>query len=76
MKKKDQISLDEELALKLQYEEKEEEERLAREKAQREEEANIVSWDNMQAIVDDDYQMAQQIQAEEQEKLSIEEKSK
>ncbi|GJW35424.1 hypothetical protein Tco_0058344 [Tanacetum coccineum] len=42
MKKKDQISLDEELAFKLQAEE-EEEERLAREKAQREEEANIVS---------------------------------
>ncbi|GJS37630.1 hypothetical protein Tco_0536012 [Tanacetum coccineum] len=41
MKKKDQISLDEELAFKLQAEE--EEERLAREKAQREEEANIVA---------------------------------
>ncbi|GKF71443.1 hypothetical protein Tco_0207557, partial [Tanacetum coccineum] len=41
MKKKYQISLDEELAFKLQAEE-EEEERLAREKAQREEEANIV----------------------------------
>ncbi|GKC98643.1 hypothetical protein Tco_1168918, partial [Tanacetum coccineum] len=39
MKKKDQISLDEELAFKLQAEE--EEERLAREKAQRKEEANI-----------------------------------
>ncbi|GJY41421.1 hypothetical protein Tco_0428691 [Tanacetum coccineum] len=48
MKKKDQISLDEELAFKLQAEEEEEkeeeeEERLAREKAQREEESNIVS---------------------------------
>ncbi|GJX68364.1 hypothetical protein Tco_0304091 [Tanacetum coccineum] len=74
MKKKDQISLDEELAFKLQAEE--EEERLAREKAQREEEANIVSWDNVQAMIDADYQMAQQMQAEEQEKLSIEEKSK
>ncbi|GKA25701.1 hypothetical protein Tco_0711810, partial [Tanacetum coccineum] len=42
MKKKDQISLDEELAFKLQAEE-EEEKRLAREKAQREEEANIIS---------------------------------
>ncbi|GJX46575.1 hypothetical protein Tco_0271765 [Tanacetum coccineum] len=75
MKKKDQISLDEELAFKLQAEE-EEEERLAREKAQREEEANIVAWDNVQAMIDADYQMAQQMQAEEQEKLSIEEKSK
>ncbi|GKC76181.1 hypothetical protein Tco_1126955 [Tanacetum coccineum] len=40
--KKDQISLDEELAFKLQAK-KEEEERLVREKAQREEEANIVA---------------------------------
>ncbi|GKF53008.1 hypothetical protein Tco_0159918 [Tanacetum coccineum] len=74
MKKKDQISLDEELAFKLQA--KEEEERLAREKAQQIEEANIVAWDNVQAMIDADYQMAQQMQAEEQEKLSIEEKSK
>ncbi|GJX49166.1 hypothetical protein Tco_0276011 [Tanacetum coccineum] len=43
---------------------------------QREEEANIISWDNVQAMIDADYQMAQQMQAEEQEKLSIEEKSK
>ncbi|GJY56920.1 hypothetical protein Tco_0456035 [Tanacetum coccineum] len=74
MKKKDQISLDEELAFKLQAEE--EEERLAREKAQQIEEANIVAWDNVQEMIDDDYQMAQQMQAEEQEKLSIKEKSK
>ncbi|GJT58158.1 hypothetical protein Tco_0993212 [Tanacetum coccineum] len=51
----------------------EEEDRLVR---QRDEEANIVSWDNVQAMIDADYQMAQQIQAKEQEKLSIEEKSK
>ncbi|GJZ16788.1 hypothetical protein Tco_0552911 [Tanacetum coccineum] len=56
--KKDQISLDEELTFKLQAEE-EEEERIAREKAQREEEANIVAWDNVQAMIDADYQMAQ-----------------
>ncbi|GJR65155.1 hypothetical protein Tco_0011220 [Tanacetum coccineum] len=37
------------------------------EKAQQIEEANIVSWDNMQAMIDVDYQMAQQMQAEEQE---------
>ncbi|GJR83554.1 hypothetical protein Tco_0154339 [Tanacetum coccineum] len=51
----------------------EEEDRLVR---QTEEEANIVSWDNVQAMIDVDYQMAQQMKAEEQEKLSIEEKSK
>ncbi|GJU61966.1 hypothetical protein Tco_1243801, partial [Tanacetum coccineum] len=56
--------------------EEEEEERLAREKAQRDEEGNIVSWDNVQAMIDADYQMVQQMQAEEQEKLSIKEKSK
>ncbi|GJW55267.1 hypothetical protein Tco_0099352 [Tanacetum coccineum] len=53
-----------------------EEERLAR---QKEEEANIAlleSWDNTQAIMDDDFQLAQQMQTEEQEQLSIEEKSK
>ncbi|GJU05737.1 hypothetical protein Tco_1122167 [Tanacetum coccineum] len=75
MKKKYQISLDKELVFKLQAEE-EEEERLAREKAQQIKETNIVSWDNIQAMIDADYQMAQQMQAEEQEKLSIEEKSK
>ncbi|GKF98061.1 hypothetical protein Tco_0296844, partial [Tanacetum coccineum] len=67
--------LDKELAFKLQAEE-EEEERIAREKAQQIEEANIISWDNVQAMIDDDYQMAQQMQEEEQEKLSIKEKSK
>ncbi|GJS77226.1 putative ribonuclease H-like domain-containing protein [Tanacetum coccineum] len=55
MKKKDQISLDEELAFKLQAEE-EKEERLAREKVQQIEEANIVSWDNVQEMIDVDYQ--------------------
>ncbi|GKC90771.1 hypothetical protein Tco_1151420, partial [Tanacetum coccineum] len=73
MKKLEQMRLDEELAFKLQVEE--EEERLAREKAQQVEKGNI-SWDNVQALIDVGYQMAQQMQAEEQEKLSIEEKSK
>ncbi|GKG24948.1 hypothetical protein Tco_0395576, partial [Tanacetum coccineum] len=48
---------------------------LAKEKDQKEEEANI-SWDNVQAMIDADYQMAQQMQEEEQKQLSIEEKSK
>ncbi|GKD90465.1 hypothetical protein Tco_1365972, partial [Tanacetum coccineum] len=72
LSKKDQLMLDEELAFKLQAE-LEEEDRLVR---QREEEDNIVLWDNVQAMIDVDYQMAQKMQAEEQEKLSIEEKSK
>ncbi|GJY22920.1 hypothetical protein Tco_0396578 [Tanacetum coccineum] len=79
LKKKDQIMYDQEVALNLQAQlqaKLEEEERLTR---QKEEEANIAlieSWDNTQTIMDDDYQMAQQLQAEEQERLSIEEKSK
>ncbi|GJR65974.1 ribonuclease H-like domain-containing protein [Tanacetum coccineum] len=78
LKKKEQIRLDEELALKLQAE-NEKEARLAREKAQQVEVANIAlieSWDNIQAMMEADYQMAQQLQAEEQEQLSIKEKSK
>ncbi|GKD87030.1 hypothetical protein Tco_1358184, partial [Tanacetum coccineum] len=75
MKKKELIRLDDEIASKLQVE-FDEEVRLAREKAEKEEEANIVSWDNVQAMIDVDYQMAQKIQVEEQEKLSIKEKSK
>ncbi|GJT85093.1 hypothetical protein Tco_1066810 [Tanacetum coccineum] len=49
--------------------------RLAREK----DEANVAlieEWNDIQAKIDADYQMAKQIQAEEQEELSIEEKSK
>ncbi|GJT49589.1 hypothetical protein Tco_0975746 [Tanacetum coccineum] len=75
IKKKELIRLDKEIASKLQGE-FDEGVRLARDKAEKEEEANIVSWDNVQAMIDADYQMAQQMQEEEQEKLSIEEKSK
>ncbi|GJU19168.1 hypothetical protein Tco_1152510 [Tanacetum coccineum] len=75
IKKKELIRLDEEIASKLQAEFNEEV-RLAREKAEKEKEANIVSWYNVQEMIDIDYQMAQQMKAEEQEKLSIEEKSK
>ncbi|GKB00598.1 hypothetical protein Tco_0828591, partial [Tanacetum coccineum] len=46
LSKKKQLMLDEELAFKIQ-DEKEEEERFAREKAQQIKEANIVSWDNV-----------------------------
>ncbi|GJX30447.1 hypothetical protein Tco_0238526 [Tanacetum coccineum] len=53
MSKKELLRLDEELAFKLQAEE-EEEERLAKEKAQQVEEANI-AWDDVQAKIDADY---------------------
>ncbi|GKD17195.1 hypothetical protein Tco_1206353 [Tanacetum coccineum] len=68
MSKKELLKLDEELALKLQAKE-DEEERLAREKAQKVEEANI-AWDDIQAKVEADYQLAQRLQAQEQEELS------
>ncbi|GKA08283.1 hypothetical protein Tco_0687614 [Tanacetum coccineum] len=72
MKKKDQISFDEEVALKLQAE-FDEEERLAREKAKKEKEANIAlieTWDDIQAKINADYQLAERLQAPEQEELS------
>ncbi|GKA10412.1 hypothetical protein Tco_0689845 [Tanacetum coccineum] len=73
LSKKDQLRLDEELAFKLQAEE--EEERLAREKSQQVEEANI-AWDDVQAKIKADYQLAQRLQAQEQEELTDEEKAR
>ncbi|GJS44718.1 retrovirus-related pol polyprotein from transposon TNT 1-94 [Tanacetum coccineum] len=78
MKKKVQIMLDEEVALKLQAK-FDEEERLAREKVEKEKEANVAlieEWDDIQAKIDADYQLAERLQAEEQEELSVEEKAK
>ncbi|GKG45387.1 hypothetical protein Tco_0495465, partial [Tanacetum coccineum] len=43
---------------------------------QKEEDANIVEWDNVQAIIDADYELAARLQAEEQGELTIEEKSR
>ncbi|GJV12756.1 hypothetical protein Tco_1354297 [Tanacetum coccineum] len=79
LKKNDHIMFDEEVARNLEAQlqaELEEEERLAKEEAKKLEQANIASWDNVQAMMDADYEMAKQMQAEEQEALSIEEKSK
>ncbi|GJV37733.1 hypothetical protein Tco_1410210 [Tanacetum coccineum] len=76
LKKKDQIMFDKEVAQKLQAQldaELEEEEKLAR---QREEDANIAEWDDVQAMMDADYELAARLQAEEQGELTIEEKSR
>ncbi|GKG57614.1 hypothetical protein Tco_0587212, partial [Tanacetum coccineum] len=65
MKKKDLIKLGEEVALKLQAEFNEEE-RLAREKAEKEKEANIAlvkAWDDIQAKIDANHQLAERLQA-------------
>ncbi|GKA79514.1 hypothetical protein Tco_0786110 [Tanacetum coccineum] len=51
---------------------KEEEKRPAR---QKEEEDNLISWDNTQAMMEADYELAQRLQAEEQGELTIEERS-
>ncbi|GJT61291.1 hypothetical protein Tco_1004824 [Tanacetum coccineum] len=76
LKKKDQILIDEEIAQILQEElnaELEEEEKISK---QREEDANIAEWDNVQVMIDANYDLAARLQAQEQEELTIEEKSK
>ncbi|GJY69279.1 hypothetical protein Tco_0472261, partial [Tanacetum coccineum] len=72
MKKKDLIRLDEEAALKLQAE-FDEEERLAREKAKKEKEANIAlieTWDDIQVNIDTDHQLAERLVGGRQRKES------
>nr|GEV18172.1 retrovirus-related Pol polyprotein from transposon TNT 1-94 [Tanacetum cinerariifolium] len=71
---RDQLMLDEELALKLQAED-EEEERIAREKAQQIKEVNV-GWDDVQSKINADYELAQRLQAEEQDALIDAEKEK
>ncbi|GKB97756.1 hypothetical protein Tco_0983893 [Tanacetum coccineum] len=76
LKKKDQILIDEEIAQTLQAQlnvELEEEDKLAK---QREEDANIAEWDNVQAMIDADYELAARLQVQEQEELTVKEKSK
>nr|GEW95262.1 retrovirus-related Pol polyprotein from transposon TNT 1-94 [Tanacetum cinerariifolium] len=73
LKRKGPIMIDEEVSRHLQAQlqaELEEEERIAR---QKEEEANIAvieSWDNTQEMMEANYQMAQQLQTEEQEQVN------
>ncbi|GKE95765.1 hypothetical protein Tco_1580620, partial [Tanacetum coccineum] len=58
LKNKDQILIDEEIAQKLQAQlnaELEEEDKLTK---QKEEDANIAEWDNVQAMIDTDYELA------------------
>ncbi|GKA77895.1 hypothetical protein Tco_0784432 [Tanacetum coccineum] len=77
MEKKVQFMLDEETALKLQAE-FDEEERLTTEKAEKEKEDNIAlieEWDDIQAKIDVDHQLAERMQAQKQEELSVEEKA-
>nr|GEZ57909.1 hypothetical protein [Tanacetum cinerariifolium] len=55
---------------KLDPKNKEEEERIAR---QKEKDANIAEWDDVQAMMDADHELAERLQLEEQGVLSIEE---
>ncbi|GJU84448.1 hypothetical protein Tco_1291994 [Tanacetum coccineum] len=76
LKKKDQIALDEELALRLHAEEQAEleKERVAQEEASKA--AIIEELYSIQPMIDADEQLAARLQAEEQEQFSIEEKSR
>ncbi|GJY88765.1 hypothetical protein Tco_0503393 [Tanacetum coccineum] len=71
LKKKDQIAMDEEVArnleAQLQVELEEEEERILRLKEEKANIALLESWDNTQAMMDADFQLAQQMQTGEQE---------
>ncbi|GJR80439.1 hypothetical protein Tco_0151224 [Tanacetum coccineum] len=79
LKKKDQVAFDEEMARNLEAQLQAkliEEKRLARKK---EEEANIAlieSWDNTQATMEADFELAQMLQAEEHGEITIEERSR
>nr|GFC39933.1 hypothetical protein [Tanacetum cinerariifolium] len=78
LKKKDQISLDEVVARKLEAEmraEMKEEERIAREK-NKANRAVVEECHDVQDTINADRQLAKQIQAQEREHLSIEERSK
>nr|GFA52760.1 hypothetical protein [Tanacetum cinerariifolium] len=82
LKKKDQIMLDKEVALKLQAELQDvldkEEQRLVRESAKKEQEVNsalIEEWNDIQEKIDADYLLAQRLQAEEQQELTDDEKA-
>ncbi|GJZ85385.1 hypothetical protein Tco_0650724 [Tanacetum coccineum] len=77
MKKKELIRLDEEILSKLQTE-FDEEVRLAREKAKKEQEANVAlteEWDDIQYKIEADHELVQRLQAQEQEELSGAEKA-
>ncbi|GKA17680.1 hypothetical protein Tco_0697517 [Tanacetum coccineum] len=50
--------------------------KLEEEERQREEDANITEWDDVQAMMDSDYELAARLQEQEQGELTIEERSK
>nr|GEV75785.1 hypothetical protein [Tanacetum cinerariifolium] len=78
LKKKVQIELDGKVArnLEAQLQAKlKEEERLARQKKEEANIALIVEWDDVQAMMDADHELAESLQAEEQGELTIKERA-
>ncbi|GJS33394.1 hypothetical protein Tco_0531776 [Tanacetum coccineum] len=79
LKRKDQVALDEELVRNLQAQleaEIIEEEKLARKQEEEVSIALIESWDNTQAMMEVDFELAQRIQTEEQGEITIKERSR
>ncbi|GJY99272.1 hypothetical protein Tco_0516702 [Tanacetum coccineum] len=79
LKKKNQIELDEELAREIEAKEQAELERIQKERAAQEEasrEAIYEEWDNEQAMMEADYELAANLQENERETISIEEQSR
>ncbi|GJR22517.1 hypothetical protein Tco_0971044 [Tanacetum coccineum] len=75
-KKKDQIEYDDDVAQRLQ-EELDEEARLEKERKEKASKtANITEWDDVQAMMDADYELAVKLKTEDQGEISIEERSK
>ncbi|GJS75090.1 uncharacterized mitochondrial protein-like protein [Tanacetum coccineum] len=73
-KERSKSCVDEETDLNLQAE-FDKEERLAREKAEKEDIALIETWNDIQEKIDVDHQLAERMQAQEQEECPIEEKA-
>ncbi|GJT26646.1 hypothetical protein Tco_0906921 [Tanacetum coccineum] len=79
LKKKDQVALDEEMTRNLEAQlqaELIEEERLVRQKEEKANIALIESWDNTQAMMEADFELAHRLQAEKQGEITIEERSR
>nr|GEW50600.1 hypothetical protein [Tanacetum cinerariifolium] len=74
MKKKDQINFDEQKARRFQTE-FDEQDRLREEKAQQIKDEDL-AWDNVQDMIDADYELATRLQEKEQGELTVEEKSR
>ncbi|GJX54379.1 hypothetical protein Tco_0282748 [Tanacetum coccineum] len=75
LKKKDQIALDEDLALRLHAKEQAELEKMQKERVAQEEASRAAIFeelDSIQAMIEADEQLAARLQAEEQEQFSIE----